>query len=112
LESLRRYRRGKFTEEEIMTEFHEQVGMIKAMTHEKGTFKEMWQGTNFKRSLIVLGSNICIQISGQGLSSKYGSVFIKDINGPDPFQMFLINTGVQIAVVLVAMYILDKTGRK
>ncbi|KEF60542.1 uncharacterized protein A1O9_02103 [Exophiala aquamarina CBS 119918] len=112
LTALRRYRRGKFTEEEITAEYHEQIAMIKAMTNEKGTFKEMWQGINLKRSFIVLGSNICIQISGQGLSSKYGTIFIKDIHGPDPFQMFLINTGIQIAVVLVAMYLLDKTGRK
>ncbi len=86
--------------------------MIRAINHDKGTFKEMWQGTNLKRSLIVVGSNICIQISGQGLSSKYGTIFLKDIHGPDPFQMFLISTGLQIVIILAAIYSFDKIGRK
>ncbi|KAJ9607528.1 hypothetical protein H2200_007606 [Cladophialophora chaetospira] len=112
LESLQLYRRGNFTEEEIMEEYRDQVGMIHAITHDKGTFKEMWQGTNLKRSIIVIGANISIQISGQGLFSKYGTIFLGDIHGPDPFQMFLINTSLQIVVVLSAMYLFDKVGRK
>ena len=95
-----------------MEEFKDQVGMIRAVTHDKGTFREMWQGTNLKRSVIVVGANVCIQISGQGLVSKYGTIFLKDLNGPDPFQMFLINTALQIVFVLLAMYLFDKVGRK
>lgn len=72
----------------------------------------MFQGTNLRRSLIVIGANICIQISGQGLVSKYGTIFIKDLNGPDPFQMYLINTSLQIVFVLLAMYLFDRVGRK
>jgi hypothetical protein len=112
LESLRLYRKGKFTEDQIMEEYQEQMAMIRIVTHDKGTFKEMWQGTNRKRSLIIIGANISIQISGQGLSSKYGTIFLKDLHGPDPFQMFLINTALQIVVVLVAMYMFDKWGRR
>ncbi|EXJ60157.1 hypothetical protein A1O7_04309 [Cladophialophora yegresii CBS 114405] len=111
-ESLRLYRKGKFTEEQIMEEYHEQVAMIAVLTQDKGTFKEMWQGTNRKRSLIVIGANISIQISGQGLFSKYGTIFLKDLHGPDPFQMFLINTALQIVVVLCAMYMFDRFGRR
>jgi MFS transporter, SP family, sugar:H+ symporter len=86
--------------------------MINAITNDKGSFKEMWQGTNLKRSLIVIGANVSIQISGQGLFSKYGTIFLKDLNGPNPFQMFMINTSLQIVFVLVAMYSFDKIGRK
>ncbi|OAP57385.1 hypothetical protein AYL99_08123 [Fonsecaea erecta] len=112
LESLRLYRTGKFTEEEIMEEYRDQVAMITTVTHDKGTFKEMWQGINRKRSLIVIGSNISIQISGQGLFSKYGTIFLTDLHGPNPFQMFLINTSLQIVVILAAMYLFDRIGRK
>ncbi|OAL33785.1 hypothetical protein AYO20_06961 [Fonsecaea nubica] len=111
LESLRLYRQGKFTEEEIMEEYRDQVAMIVAVTNDKGTFKEMWQGINRKRSLIVIGSNISIQISGQGLFSKYGTIFLTDLHGPNPFQMFLINTSLQIVVILAAMYLFDRIGR-
>ncbi|KAJ9638738.1 hypothetical protein H2204_004214 [Knufia peltigerae] len=112
LESLTLYRRGKFTEDQIQDEFRDQVAMIAAITHDKGTFKEMWQGTNLKRSLVVIGANVSIQISGQGLFSKYGTIFLKDLNGPNPFQMFLINTSLQIVIVLLAMYMFDKVGRR
>ncbi|KIW10501.1 hypothetical protein PV08_11465 [Exophiala spinifera] len=112
LESLTLYRRGKFTPEQIQDEYRDQVAMIAALTNDKGTFKEMWQGTNLKRSLIVIGANVSIQISGQGLFSKYGTIFLKDLNGPNPFQMFLINTSLQIVIVLLALYMFDKVGRK
>ena len=95
-----------------MDEFRDQEAMIVTVTRDKGTFKEMWQGINRKRSLIVIGSNISIQISGQGLFSKYGTIFLTDIHGPDPFQMFLINTSLQIVVILAAMYLFDRIGRK
>ena len=86
--------------------------MIRSVTHERGTIKEMFQGSNLRRSLIVIGANVSIQISGQGLVSKYGTVFLKALNGPDPFQMFLINTSLQIVFVLLAMYLFDRIGRK
>lgn len=95
-----------------MEEFRDQVAMIRSVTYERGTFKEMFQGSNLRRSLIVIGANISIQISGQGLVSKYGTIFLKDLNGPDPFQMFLINTSLQIVFVLLAMYLFDRVGRK
>lgn len=95
-----------------MEEFRDQVALIRSVTDEKGTLKEMFQGTNLKRSLIVIGANISIQISGQGLVSKYGTIFIKDLSGPDPFQIYLINTSLQIVFVLLALYLFDRVGRK
>jgi hypothetical protein len=65
IRSLRAYRKGRYTEDQIMEEFAAQQAMIR-ITTEKGGFKEMWQGTNLKRSLIVVGANFCIQITGQG----------------------------------------------
>ncbi|KIX03630.1 uncharacterized protein Z518_07183 [Rhinocladiella mackenziei CBS 650.93] len=109
--SLRKYRQGRFTEEEIVEEYQTQVAFVR-MNHEKGTFQEMWQGTNLKRSLIVIGANISIQISGQSFSSKYGAVFLKDIGAIDPFAMYCISTGLSILVVMFSMYFLDKMGRR
>lgn len=86
--------------------------MINTVTSDKGTFKELWQGTNLRRTLIAIGSNVCVQISGQGLVSKYGTIFLTDIHGPNPFQMFFISAGLQIVVLLLALSLFDKTGRK
>lgn len=54
------YRKDKFTEEEIMKEYRHQIGTIHIIAHEKGTLREMWQGTNLKRSIIVISANISI----------------------------------------------------
>lgn len=86
--------------------------MIRSVTQERGTLREMFQGTNLRRSLIVIGANISIQVSGQALVSKYGTTFIKDLDGPNPFQLYLINTSLQILFVLLAMYLFDRVGRR
>lgn len=82
------------------------------ITQEKGSFKEVWQGINLKRSLIVIGANISTQIGGQAFSSKYGTVFLKDLGGVNPFAWQCINTGVYIVVVLITMYLIDNVGRR
>lgn len=94
-----------------MEEYQTQVAFVN-ITHEKGSFKEMWQGTNLKRSLIVIGANLSVQISGQSFASKYGAVFLKNVGALDPFSMTCINTALYILVVLLAMYLIDKIGRR
>jgi MFS transporter, SP family, sugar:H+ symporter len=112
LASLKSYRTGKFTDAQIEAEFEEQRAMISVITNDRGTFKELFQGTNRRRTLIVIGSNLCVQISGQGLFSKYGTIFLADLNGPNPFQMFFINSGIQLVVFCCALFLFDRTGRK
>lgn len=112
LASLLLYRKGRFTEDEIMQEYQESVAMINALNHDKGTFKEMWQGVNLKRSLIAIGANVCIQTNGQTLSSKYGTIFLRDIHGPNAFQMYFISSGISLGIILLAMGLFDRIGRK
>jgi MFS transporter, SP family, sugar:H+ symporter len=112
-----------------MEEFAAQQAMIR-ITTEKGVFKEMWQGTNLKRSLIVIGANFCIQITGQGkfsgrffphfdantmcaaFASKYGTLFLKQVGAVNPFVLQLINSVLFIFAGLCAMYLIDKVGRR
>jgi SP family sugar:H+ symporter-like MFS transporter len=112
LSALRKYRQGRFSEEEIMEEFATQVAMINLTTHEKGTFKEMLQGTNLKRTLIVVAANFCIQITGQSFASKYGAIFLNEIGALDPFSMQCINTAIYIVVTLLSMHLVDRVGRR
>lgn len=42
------------------------------LTVEKGRFVEIFKGTNLKRTLIVVGVNIFLQLTGQNFVSVYG----------------------------------------
>lgn len=94
-----------------MREFNEQVAMI-SVNPEKGTFKELWQGTNLKRTLIIIGSNICAQFTGQSFGSKYGVIFLREIGSVDAFVLNIINNALFILVVVASMLLLDKVGRR
>lgn len=109
--NLQLLRQGAFTDEQIEEEFQILKGTLE-LTAETGSFKEIWQGTNLKRTLIVLGTNFFLQATGQVFGSKYGTVFLKDIGAIDPFVMSTVNTVCAIAAVLLCMGINDKVGRK
>jgi MFS transporter, SP family, sugar:H+ symporter len=115
-----------------MEEFATQQAMVR-LTDEKGGFKELWQGTNLKRSLIVIGANVLYPLTGQGKSenlnklfissidtnlimiafgSKYGTVFLKEIGGTNPYLLQLINSVIFIVVVLCSMSLVDVIGRR
>jgi Na+/H+-translocating membrane pyrophosphatase len=66
---------------------------------------------NRKRTLITIGVNIFLQLTGQNFSSKYGTVFIQSIGTVNPFVMSCINSAVGIVVVLITQLLSDKTGR-
>lgn len=66
---------------------------------------------NLKRTLIVLGVNIFLQLTGQNFVSVYGAIFIKSIGVINPFTMTSINTAVSIVFVLLCQFATDRTGR-
>jgi MFS transporter, SP family, sugar:H+ symporter len=110
LDSLTKLRRGRFTDEEIEQEFRHLQSTIDA-TVETGRFREMFQGTNLKRTLIVVGVNIFLQLTGQNFVSLYGAIFIRDLNTINPFTMTSINAGLSIAVLLFTQVLSDVVGR-
>ena len=107
------YRQGRFTEDEIQEEFEAQIAMMN-VTVEQGGLKELWKGINLKRTLIILGVNFSLQATGQSFISKYGTVFLKDIGGVNPFAMSCINAALFICATATSMYLCDmgKIGRK
>ena len=78
----------------------------------KGRFVEMFHGINLKRTLIAVGTNICLYITGQNFVSIYGTIFIKSLGTVNPFTMATVNVVVNIVVVLLTMLLNDRTGRK
>jgi hypothetical protein len=66
---------------------------------------------NLKRTLISIGVNIFLQLTGQNFSSVYGTIFIQSIGTVNPFTMNTINIAVNIVTVLFSQAITDKVGR-
>ncbi|KAK5047097.1 hypothetical protein LTR84_007040 [Exophiala bonariae] len=108
--SLQGLREGKFTQAQIDAEM-EEIKMSLQLDQDKGSLKEVFYGTNFKRTLIVIGVNIFLQLTGQNFASVYGTVFIKSIGTVNPFTMTSINTALNIVMVLITQLLTDVTGR-
>lgn len=110
LASLTKLRRGRFTPEQIQKEFQDLKSTVNLVV-EEGRFVELFQGSNLRRTLIVIGTNIMLQLTGQNFVSVYGTIFIKSLGTVNPFSMTSINSGINIVVVLLVMYLSDVTGR-
>ncbi|KAM5368937.1 hypothetical protein ACJZ2D_009246 [Fusarium nematophilum] len=110
IKSLRLLRRGAYTDDEIESEFQNMQKAINT-TVKKGTFMDMFRGTNLKRTLITIGVNVFLQLTGQNFSSKYGTIFIQSLGTVNPFVMSCINTATGIAAAFLTQFLTDKTGR-
>lgn len=64
-----------------------------------------------KRTLIVIGTNVFLQLTGQNFSTVYGTVFIKSIGTVNPFAMNSVNVSVNILMVIITQLLTDRTGR-
>ncbi|ROW08386.1 hypothetical protein VMCG_03098 [Cytospora schulzeri] len=110
LASLRLLRQGRFSDEEIKEELNQSLYTIEG-TSEKGSFKELAQGSNLKRTFIVIGVNIFLQITGSTFVSLYGTIFIKSLNTINAFTMTSINSAISICTTILAQFLTDVTGR-
>ncbi|KAJ9639278.1 hypothetical protein H2204_003889 [Knufia peltigerae] len=111
LESLRKLREGKFTEDEIKAEFQVIIAGLQ-LQHEKGTFFDMWKGVNLKRSLIVITANFFLQSTGQIFASIYGALFVKSLGTVNQFTITVITACINTVVCLISMALVDKVGRR
>ncbi|KAH8714587.1 general substrate transporter [Ilyonectria robusta] len=109
-ESLKLLRENAYTDEEIESEFSQIQISLERVT-ETGSFSELFQGTNRKRTLITIGVNIFLQLTGQNFISVYGTVFIQSLGSVNPFMMSCINSSAGIIMVLFAQSLVDRTGR-
>lgn len=108
--SLRALREGKFTDEEINQEFRELQESINSQP-ERGRFVEIFQGPNLKRTLISVGINVFLQLTGQNFVSVYGTIFLKSLGTVNPFTLTTVNTAISIVMVFVTQLLTDVTGR-
>lgn len=109
--NLRKLRMGNLTESEIEEELAALQFALRKES-EKGKYKEMFQGVNLKRTLIVVLANFFQQATGQAFASQYGAIYIKSLGTVDPFNMTLINAGFNGIFIIACLLMVDRVGRR
>lgn len=99
------------SEEAIDREFVEIQKQLERES-EKGSFKEIFRGTNLIRTFIVVVINFFQQASGQGFTSQYGAVYVKSLNTFNPTLFTLLNSGISVVVIIAVLVTSDKIGRR
>jgi MFS transporter, SP family, sugar:H+ symporter len=110
IKSLTHLREGRFSEDEIQEEYR----ILKAnidLTVEKGRVIEMFQRQNLKRTSIVMGTNLLLQLTGQNFVNSYGTLFIQDLGTVNPFSMITGYYAVNNFFTIITMFLTDRTGR-
>lgn len=111
LESLTALRRGKYCDQEIKQELLDVQNTID-LTASKGSWIELFQGPNLKRTLVVIFVNIFLQITGSNFTAVYGALFYRSLGTVNPFSINAGSTAINIAMVIVSQLSCDKVGRR
>ncbi|KAJ5655253.1 hypothetical protein N7507_007203 [Penicillium longicatenatum] len=111
LDSLRKLRKGKFSEHEIQRELQATAAGLEQEL-ELGSFFEIFQGTNRTRTIVVISANFFFQATGQIFTSIYGALFAKSIGTINPFTVTVILALVNVITAGTAMMLIDRVGRR
>ena len=104
-------RQGKFSEEDINEEL-QAIFQSTQQLHKRGSLKDIFQGTNLRRTMIVCGANFFFQATGQIFTSIYGAIFVKSLGTVNPFTITVILAVVNVCTAFLAMTLLDRIGRR
>jgi MFS transporter, SP family, sugar:H+ symporter len=109
--SLSKLRGGKIPQSEIDEQFAAlQFALENEM--EQGNFTELFKGINLKRTAIVMAMNFFQQATGQAFASSYGAIFIRGLGTVNPFTMSIINSAINLCIVLIGLNLNDRFGRR
>ncbi|KAI5477374.1 hypothetical protein MNV49_006440 [Pseudohyphozyma bogoriensis] len=82
-------------------------------TMRKGSWVELFQGTNRRRTCIASVMMAGQQLTGVTFSSSYGPTFYKQVGlGSMAFAYAAINNGVSVVTALMGMLLFDAVGRR
>lgn len=110
---LRRLRQGIFSEEEIEREYDQlRVSLESEPETNNVRFVELFQGTNLKRTFIVIVVNFFMQASGQAFASQYGAIYVKTLGIINPFGFALTLVAVNIVTLIGVLLWADLCGRR
>ncbi|ERT00673.1 hypothetical protein HMPREF1624_01903 [Sporothrix schenckii ATCC 58251] len=78
----------------------------------QGAWRDLFRGTNTRRTLIVFMSIFIISFTGQSFVTKYGTIFVKGIGAMDPLQFGLMEKSLSIIAPLTLLFVIDRFGRR
>ena len=79
---------------------------------EKGSYRELFQGTNRRRTLIAVTTSFFLQATGQSFASQYGTIFVKSLNTVNPFTISSINAALTVISTSITLLCNDRIGRR
>lgn len=109
--NLFKYRAGVFTDEEVEFEIHQTQVQLDAES-EQGRYIDIFNRSQLKRTMMVVGLNFFQEITGQQFSSQFGAIFVKQLNTVNPFIMTIIMGLISVSVNCVALLFNDQVGRR
>uniref|UniRef100_A0A8H7TWM9 Major facilitator superfamily (MFS) profile domain-containing protein n=1 Tax=Bionectria ochroleuca TaxID=29856 RepID=A0A8H7TWM9_BIOOC len=110
---LIRLRKGAFSDEEIEKEFQDLEAITSSALVEKGVLLRCSEAvTNLKRTLVSVGVNLFLQLTGNTFVTIYGAVFMSGLKGVNAFTMTTINTAVNAVMTLLSQFLTDRVGRR
>ncbi|KAH8671636.1 general substrate transporter [Xylariales sp. PMI_506] len=110
-DSLRKFREGVFSDEEIEHELQELQHMLER-EKEQGRFREVFYKRNLRRTMIAVGVNFFQQAIGQAFGSQYGAVYVKSLGTINAQLFSLINSAVGSVVIIAVILSADRFGRR
>ncbi|CAK7224611.1 hypothetical protein SCUCBS95973_005578 [Sporothrix curviconia] len=78
----------------------------------RGAWRDMFRGSNKRRTLIVFMCILLIQFTGQTFVTKYGTIFVKGMGAMDPLQFGLMEKSLSIIAPLTLLFVIDRFGRR
>ena len=103
--------RKNATEESVDEEI-QRIMLSLAAEQEQGTWRDCFVGTNLRRTLLVMGTNSFMQLTGQPFWTQYGTIFVKSLNVINPFSYTAIFHSVNIVGNVLALLLVDRLGRR
>ncbi|OXC65393.1 hypothetical protein AYX13_05523 [Cryptococcus neoformans] len=95
-------------------------GLVRAVQHEEAVAAEyrrlswynIFRGVDGFRTIVSTWALFSQQLLGLTLFNTYSSYFFQIAGFDDPFSITCISTGIQLAVILVVVALVDKVGRR
>lgn len=109
LEALRKLRVGRFSDREIFEEFE---SYKKTINVSNGNFKETFKGTNRRRTLIVIGTNIFLHLTGISFITNYGTIFFQMQDAFNAYSMKVFTSVLTVVVCILSQFLVDFVGRR
>ncbi|KAH8553034.1 general substrate transporter [Umbelopsis sp. PMI_123] len=83
-------------------------------THGKGPWKDLFKGSDLRRTWIAIGAMVCQQITGQAFVGQYSVVFYQqqNITNPSPYMLGVIGSTTSLVSSLLVSLIIDSFGRR